>query len=217
MNLILLGAPGSGKGVQAEIIINQYKLAHVSTGNILRKEIAEKSELGLEAKPYMDKGQLVPEELILRILGKELASERCSQGFILDGVPRTIVQAEALDKILAAQGKKIDRAVYLEVCEETLVRRLTNRRTCLACGKVFNLIGQPSKVEGICDACGGKLVQRDDDTETTVRKRFVEYENKTKPLLTYYAQKGLLFKVNGDQSKDVVFKLVSEELDGLSK
>ncbi len=217
MNLILLGAPGSGKGVQAEIIIENYKLAHVSTGNILRKEISEGTELGLEAKPYMDKGMLVPEELILRILGKELASERCSNGFILDGVPRTIVQAEALDKILTEHGKVIDRAIYLEVGENTLVGRLTNRRTCLACGKVFNLVGQPPKVEGICDSCGGKLIQRDDDTEATVRKRFVEYENKTRPLLEYYSRKGLLFTVNGDQPKTQVFSLVTKELDSLRK
>ena len=212
VNLVLLGAPGSGKGVQADIILKSLKLAHVSTGNILRKELSEGSDIGLEAKSYMEKGLLVPEEVIIRIVEKELASDRCANGFVLDGVPRTIFQAEMLDKIMVKLGKTLDMAISLDVTEETLVKRLTNRRTCVNCGRVFNLIGQPPKVAGQCDDCQRELIQRADDNEETVRKRFVEYELKTKPLLNFYQNKGILFTLNGELDKQFVFEQIRAEL-----
>lgn len=218
LNLILLGAPGSGKGVQCEFLLKHYGLVHISTGNILRQEVTAGSDLGIEAKSYMDKGLYVPDELIFRILEKELANERCSKGFILDGVPRTLSQAEALDDIMTKQGKTLSKAINLEVREQTLISRIVNRRSCLKCGRVYNLIGMPPKNHGKCDDCQTDLFHRADDNEETVRKRFAEYESKTKqPLVDYYTQKGILLSLDGEIRKEDLFQMICNNLDMSNK
>jgi adenylate kinase len=209
----LLGAPGSGKGVQAELIVENYKITHVSTGNILREAVEKKTDLGQQALKYMKEGLLVPDELIIQILEKELESPRCERGFVLDGVPRTIVQAEALDKSLRKKNKSVDRVIYLEVAEETLVKRLTNRRTCVKCGRVYNLLNATPQKQGVCDTCGGILIQRVDDKEETVRKRFTVYEEQTRPLLDFYERRKNFVKIQGDRDKQVVFGEIKLALD----
>lgn len=217
-NLILLGAPGSGKGVQCEFLLKHYGLAHISTGNILRQEVAAESDLGIEAKLFMDKGLYVPDELIFRILEKELASKKCSKGFILDGVPRTLAQAEALDDIMTKQNKSLSKAINLEVREQTLVSRIVNRRSCLKCGRVYNLIGMPPKTAGKCDDCQTDLFHRADDNEETVRKRFAEYESKTKqPLVDFYTRKGILLSLDGEIRKEDLFQMICNNLDMSNK
>ena len=209
----MLGAPGSGKGVQGDLIVRNYKIAHVSTGNILREAVEKKTELGQQALRFMEKGLLVPDDLIIQILEKELESPWCEQGFVLDGVPRTIIQAEALEKSLISRNKTIDRAIYLEVAEDTLVKRLTNRRTCVKCGRVYNLLNAPPKKQDICDNCKGALIQRIDDKEETVRKRFLVYEEQTQPLLEFYKKRNILIKIHGDRDTQDVFSEIRVELD----
>lgn len=213
MQLILLGPPGSGKGVQGDLIVNRYKIPHVSTGNILRKSVEEKTKLGQEALSYMEKGLLVPDSIIIKILESELDSPRCKSGFVLDGVPRTIPQAESLENGLKIRKRPIDRVIYLSVEEETLVKRLTNRRTCEKCGRVYNILDHPPQKNGKCDACGGNLIQRVDDREDTVRKRFQVYDSQTKPLLEFYEKRKKLVKFDGDRMMATVFADICAELD----
>ena len=213
MQLVLLGPPGSGKGMQGELIVNQYKLAHVSTGNILRKAIGEKTDLGNKALKYMEKGLLVPDDIIVQILEEELDSPCCKNGFVLDGVPRTIPQAKSLERWLLDRKKPIDRVIYLNVDEDILVKRLTNRRTCVSCGRVYNLMDHPPQNDGQCNVCGGELIQRVDDREDTVRKRFQVYEDQTKPLLEFYKDQNLLVNINGDRMMASVFADIIAELD----
>ena len=198
MNLILLGAPGAGKGTQAEILCKKLGIPSISTGNILRAAIKDGTPTGLKAKSYMDAGKLVPDEVIIGIVGERLAQPDCAKGCILDGVPRTIAQAEAIEKA----GIRIDAVISIEISEEEILRRMSGRRVCEACGASYNLEAVPPKVEGICDNCGGKLIQRKDDTPETVRERLKVYHKETAPLADFYAQRGLLKKVEVADNKE---------------
>ena len=198
MNLILLGAPGAGKGTQAEILCKKLGIPSISTGNILRAAIKDGTPTGLKAKSYMDAGQLVPDEVIIGIVGERLQQADCAKGCILDGVPRTIAQAEAIEKA----GIKIDAVVAIEISEEEILRRMSGRRVCEACGASYNLEAVPPKVEGICDNCGGKLIQRKDDTPETVRERLKVYHKETAPLVDFYAERGLLKRVEVADNKE---------------
>lgn len=208
MNLVLLGAPGAGKGTQASRLVNRFGLAHVSTGDILRKAVADRTVLGTTAKEYMDKGELVPDLVVIGLVKDRLAQDDTANGFILDGFPRTIEQADALDTMLAEVGRPLDAVVSITVDPAALVQRLTARRTCRSCGTIFNLLASPPADESACDACGGELYQREDDTVETVTNRLTVYERSTAPLIDYYRRKGLLREVNGDRSPDEVFTAI---------
>ena len=198
MNLILLGAPGAGKGTQAEILCKKLGIPSISTGNILRAAIKDGTPTGLKAKSYMDAGQLVPDEVIIGIVGERLQQADCARGCILDGVPRTIAQAEAIEKA----GIQIDAVVAIEISEEEILRRMSGRRVCEACGASYNLEAVPPKVAGICDNCGGKLIQREDDTPETVKARLAVYHKETEPLVDFYNQRGLLKAVEVADNKE---------------
>jgi len=208
MNVMLLGAPGAGKGTQAAKLIERYGLAHISTGDILRKAVADQTPLGLEAKSYMDKGELVPDEVVIGLVRERLQQPDTDAGFILDGFPRTVVQAEALDGVLAGLGKRLDAVITVDVDKDALITRLTARRTCTACGKIFNVVTQPESASGVCLECGGELMQRDDDTVETVTNRLDVYERSTLPLIGYYRDAGLLRSVDGNLPVDDVFAQV---------
>ncbi len=215
MNLILLGAPGAGKGTQAKLIVEKYGIPQISTGDMLREAVAKGTELGKKAKEYMDKGELVPDEIVIGIVKERLQQPDCEKGFILDGFPRTLKQAEELDKMLEELGKKIDAVINVSVPEEEVVKRIVNRRTCKNCGAVYHLIYNPPKEEGKCDKCGGELYQRDDDKEETVRARYKVYKEQTEPLIEYYSKKGLLYNVDGTKSIEEVFEEIQKILDKL--
>ncbi len=200
MNIIFLGPPGAGKGTQAKILVEKYGIPQISTGDMLREHVANGTELGTKAKEYMEKGQLVPDEIILSMVKERLSQPDAQKGFILDGFPRTVAQAEALDKMLDEMGKKIEFVLALIVPDEELVTRLTGRRTCKKCGMMYHIKFKPPKVEGKCDACGGELYQRPDDNEETVRNRLKVYHEQTAPLIEYYRNKGVLFEVDGNKS-----------------
>jgi len=200
MNIIFLGPPGAGKGTQAKVLVEKYGIPQISTGDMLREHVAKGTELGLKAKEYMEKGQLVPDEIILSMVKERLSQDDAQKGFILDGFPRTVAQAEALDKILEEMGKKIEYVLALIVPDEELVTRLTGRRTCKNCGMMYHIKFKPPKVEGKCDVCGGELYQRPDDNEETVRNRLKVYHEQTAPLIEYYRKKGVLFEVDGNKS-----------------
>lgn len=195
MNLILLGAPGAGKGTQAEVICNTLHIPAISTGNILREAIKNQTALGLEAKSYMDGGKLVPDEIVINILKERLQQDDCQNGFILDGFPRTVPQAEALDQM----NIRIDRVIDIEVPDEKIAARLSGRRVCESCGASYHTLYKPSKQEGVCDACGGKTVQRKDDHPDTVRERLRVYHEQTEPLIDYYTKTGKLVVVEGQE------------------
>jgi adenylate kinase len=205
MNIMLLGAPGAGKGTQAAKLIDAYGFAHISTGDILRKSVANKTPLGMAAKGYMDKGELVPDMVVIGLVKARLQEPDAEAGFILDGFPRTVVQADALGTALDELGKKLDAVISIEVEKDALVERLTARRTCKQCGAIFNVVSQPETANGVCPACGGELMQRDDDTVATVTNRLDVYERSTAPLIAYYAEKGLLCPINGNRAADDVF------------
>ena len=196
MNLILLGAPGAGKGTQAEILVKQLSIPAISTGNMLREAIANGTDLGRKAKQYMDEGNLVPDELILGIVAERVAQPDCQNGFILDGVPRTLAQAEALEE----KGVKIDHVVSIEVEDSTIIGRMGGRRVCSKCGASYHVVANPPRVEGVCDACGGELIIRKDDAPETVSKRLQVYHASTEVLKDFYAKLGRLHTVNGSQS-----------------
>ena len=214
MNVMLLGAPGAGKGTQAAKLIERYGLAHISTGDILRKAVADQTPLGLEAKSYMDKGELVPDEVVIGLVRERLQQPDADAGFILDGFPRTVVQAEALDGVLAGLGKTLDAVITVDVDKDALITRLTARRTCTRCGAIFNVISQPESASGRCSACGGALMQRDDDTIETVTNRLDVYERSTLPLIGYYREAGLLRSVDGNRSPEDVFAQVQTIVEG---
>ncbi len=197
MKIIMLGAPGAGKGTQAKMIAEKYGIPHVSTGDIFRANIKEGTELGKEAKGYMDKGQLVPDELTVRILLDRVAKDDCANGYVLDGFPRTIPQAEVLDEALAKLGDKVDYAVDVDVPDENIVRRMGGRRACVTCGATYHIEHVPPKKEGICDKCGSELILRDDDKPETVKNRLDVYHKQTQPLIDFYNKKGILHTVDG--------------------
>ncbi|MBO5094360.1 MAG: adenylate kinase [Lachnospiraceae bacterium] len=210
MKIIMLGAPGAGKGTQAKMIADRYGVPHVSTGDIFRANIKEGTELGKEAKTYMDKGLLVPDELTVKILLDRVAKDDCKDGYVLDGFPRTIPQAEVLDKALTELGDAIDYAIDVDVPDENIINRMSGRRACLACGATYHIEHIPPKQEGICDRCGKELVLRDDDKPETVKKRLGVYHEQTQPLIDFYTKKGILKAVDGTvDMKDVFAAIVA--------
>jgi adenylate kinase len=213
MKLVMLGAPGAGKGTQATLISQKYCVSHISTGDILRDAVERKTQLGMQAKNYMDAGQLVPDELVINIVKERLSERDCENGFILDGFPRTVTQAEVLQNVLEKVSKKLDMVLDIEVDEDELIRRLTQRRQCQNCGKIYHLFYNPPKVDGVCDKCGGKLYQRDDDKESAIKKRLEEYLNKTQPLISYYKKLGLLRVIDGKKPTDQVFSDIKIALE----
>ncbi|PKL74272.1 MAG: adenylate kinase [Candidatus Melainabacteria bacterium HGW-Melainabacteria-1] len=215
MNIVLLGAPGAGKGTQAEKIIASYGVAHVSTGDILRSAVKAGSPLGLEAKRYMDAGELVPDLVVIGLVKSRIAEPDADNGFILDGFPRTAGQALALDGALRDMDRHLDAVISIDVDRDELVRRLTSRYTCRDCGKVYNVLANPPRTAGVCDACSGELYQRDDDNETTVRNRLATFDTSTAPLVSYYRDKGILHEIDGDRPVEAVFADVRSVLDGL--
>ena len=208
MKIIMLGAPGAGKGTQAKKIADKYQIPHISTGDIFRANIKEGTELGKKAKSYMDQGQLVPDELTLELIMDRFQNPDCKNGYVLDGFPRTIPQAEALTEALAKKGETIDYAINVEVPDENIINRMGGRRACLACGSTYHIVYAPTRVEGICDRCGEKLVLRDDDKPETVKNRLNVYHNQTQPLIEYYTRQGKLAEVDGTQSMEDVFNAI---------
>lgn len=205
MKIIMLGAPGAGKGTQAKQIAEEYGIPHISTGDIFRANIKNGTELGNKAKAYMDKGELVPDELTCDLVVDRIAADDCKEGFVLDGFPRTIPQAEALEKALEAKGEKMDYAIDVDVPDENIIGRMSGRRACLNCGATYHIISIPPKVEGVCDVCGESLVQRDDDKEETVKNRLNVYHEQTQPLINFYQERGILRSVDGTRSMGDVF------------
>ncbi len=212
MKIIMLGAPGAGKGTQAKKIAEKYKIPHISTGDIFRANIKNGTELGKKAKTYMDQGALVPDELVVDLVVDRVAQDDAKNGYVLDGFPRTIPQAEALDKALEAISEKVDYAINVEVPDENIINRMSGRRACVACGGTYHIKYIPTKVEGICDACGGELILRDDDKPETVKKRLDVYHEQTQPLIDYYTGKGILKEVDGTQDMEDVFAAITDIL-----
>jgi len=208
MRLVFLGAPGAGKGTQAKRLVEKYGIPQISTGDLLRAAVAAGTALGKEAKSYMDRGELVPDSVVLGMVKERLSQDDCKKGFILDGFPRNVAQAEALDKMLAEMIMPLDIALNLDVPFDDLMKRLTGRRTCKSCGQMYNVYYSPSKVEGKCDKCGGELFQRDDDKEETIKKRLDVYRAQTEPLIDYYSKKGILKSVSGTGSIDEIFNSI---------
>lgn len=205
MRLVLLGAPGAGKGTQAKKLIEKYGIPQISTGDILRKAVSDGTPLGKEAKSYMDKGELVPDKVVIGLIEDRLKQADCKKGFILDGFPRNIAQAETLDGMLNNLNMPIDSALSVDVPKDDLMKRLTGRRTCKSCQQMYNVYFSPPKKDGVCDKCGGELFQRDDDKEETIRKRLDVYDAQTAPLMDYYKRKGILKSVMGVGSIDEIF------------
>lgn len=213
MKIIMLGAPGAGKGTQAKLIAEKYSIPHVSTGDIFRANIKDGTQLGKEAKEYMDQGLLVPDELTVKILLDRVAKKDCKDGYVLDGFPRTIPQAEVLDEALKELDDQVDFAINVDVPDENIIRRMGGRRACLACGATYHTEYIPPKSEGICDVCGKELVLRDDDKPETVKNRLKVYHKQTQPLIDFYQKKGILKSVDGTVSMDEVFAAITAILD----
>jgi len=212
MRLVLLGAPGAGKGTQAKKLIEKYGMPQISTGDLLRAAVSAGTPLGKEAKSVMDKGELVPDRIVLGMVEERLKQDDCKKGYILDGFPRNTAQAEALDKMLAALNMSLSAALSVDVPFDDLMKRLTGRRTCKACGQMYNMYFKPPAKEGTCDKCSGELFQRDDDKEATIKKRLEVYNAQTAPLIDYYGKKGILKAVSGTGNIDDIFKKVCEVL-----
>ena len=208
MKIIMLGAPGAGKGTQAKMLAAKYDIPHISTGDIFRANIKNGTELGAKAKEYMDKGLLVPEELVVDLIMDRFKADDCKNGYILDGFPRTIPQAEALDKALTAVGESIDYAINVEVPDENIVNRMSGRRACVGCGATYHIKYSPTKVEGKCDTCGAELIIRDDDKPETVLNRLNIYHEQTQPLIDYYSAKGVMKEVDGTVDMNDVFDAI---------
>ena len=213
MKIIMLGAPGAGKGTQAKMLSERYGIPHISTGDIFRMNIKNNTELGQKAKGYMDAGQLVPDELVVDLVVDRIKAKDCMKGFILDGFPRTIPQAEALDYALNNQNQKIDYAINVDVPDENIIKRMSGRRACVGCGATYHLVYNPTKTEGVCDVCGEKLILRDDDKPETVQKRLDVYHEQTQPLIDYYNKKEVILTVDGTQDIDVVYDEITKVLD----
>ncbi|MGN0347689.1 MAG: adenylate kinase [Lachnospiraceae bacterium] len=212
MKIVMLGAPGAGKGTQAKMIAEKYSVPHISTGDIFRANIKNGTELGKEAKTYMDKGALVPDELTVRILLDRVAQPDCVNGYVLDGFPRTIPQAEVLDAELTKLNEKIDYAINVEVPDENIIKRMSGRRACVTCGATYHVEHIPPKKEGICDKCGSELILRDDDKEETVKNRLSVYHEQTQPLIDFYNNKGVLKNVDGTVEMMQVFEAITKIL-----
>ena len=212
MKVIMLGAPGAGKGTQAKKIAAKYNIPHISTGDIFRANIKNGTELGKKAKTYMDQGLLVPDELVVDLVVDRVNQEDCQNGYVLNGFPRTIPQAEALDQALKTLGQKMDYAIDVDVPDENIVRRMGGRRACVGCGATYHLEYAPTKVEGICDVCGKELILRDDDKPETVQKRLNVYHDQTQPLIDYYTKAGILKTVDGTVDIEEVFQAITEIL-----
>jgi adenylate kinase len=217
MNIVLLGAPGAGKGTQASILTEKLKLAHIASGDLFRQALSKGTPLGLQAKSYMEKGQLVPNEITIKMVLERITSPDCQGGIMLDGFPRNVEQAEALDKALENQNKAIDYAVYIKVSEEELLKRLTGRWICRGCQAPYHEISSPSKVKGICDKCGGELYQRADDNTETIKKRLEVFFAETAPLIEYYSKAGKLIEVKGEGSMEEISQRIITALQSKSK
>lgn len=215
MNLVLMGLPGAGKGTQAERIVEKYDIPHISTGDMFRAAIKDGTELGLQAKSFMDKGELVPDEVTIGIVRERLSKDDCKKGFLLDGFPRTVAQAEALENILADLDRRINYVINIQVDKDILMERLTGRRICKNCGATYHLVFNPPAEEGKCDRCGGELYQRADDNEETVQNRLDVNLKQTQPLLDFYEDKGYVRNIDGQQDINKVFVDVDELLGGL--
>jgi len=216
MNIVLLGAAGAGKGTQAAKLVEAYGLTHISTGDIFRKNVTEGTPLGLEAKRYMDDGKLVPDSVVISMVKDRLAQADCANGFMLDGFPRTLPQAEALDVALAEMGAKLDAVVSIDVPRDVLMARLTSRRQCRACGRIYNTMGEMPAAEGVCDSCGGEVYQRDDDNIEAATKRLNDFDAVTSALVPYYGAQGLLKAVDGNRAVDAVFADIMAALSGVA-
>ncbi len=214
MNLLIMGPPGAGKGTQAEVLVKELSITHISTGDMFRAAIAEGTEMGKKAKSYMDKGELVPDEVVIGMVKDRLSQPDCKKGFLLDGFPRTVEQAKALDATLDSLGIKMDGVVNIVVPLEKLMARLTGRRVCRGCGASYHVLFNPPKTEGVCNTCAGELYQRSDDNEESVGTRLKAYEDNTKPLIDYYDAKGVLLNINGDQD---IKKVLEDILAALKK
>ena len=212
MKIIMLGAPGAGKGTQAKKIAEKYQIPHISTGDIFRANIKNGTELGKKAKTYMDQGLLVPDELTCDLVVDRVKQEDCKNGYILDGFPRTIPQAESLDEALGQMGESLDYAINVDVPDEHIVNRMSGRRACVGCGATYHMVYAPTKKEGVCDVCGAELILRDDDKPETVQKRLSVYHEQTQPLIDYYKGKGILKDVDGTKDMDVVFQAITDIL-----
>lgn len=214
LNLILLGAPGAGKGTQAQFIKEKYFLPQISTGEILREARQNRTPMGVKAEEFMKKGQLVPDDVVIGIVDDRLKQEDCANGFLLDGFPRTVAQADALANLLGKSGKNISHVLSIDVPENELLVRLTGRRTCAKCGAGYHVSFAPPKKEGICDKCGGNLVQREDDSEATIRNRLVVYRQQTEPLIGYYKERKMLVAIDGQKHVDAVRAQIESVLAG---
>jgi adenylate kinase len=212
MNIILLGPPGAGKGTQAKRLIDKYGIPQISTGDMLRAALKQGTPLGLEAKKYMDKGELVPDSVVVGLVKERIQKDDCRNGYMLDGFPRNVSQAETLDKMLSELGHKIDHVVNIDVPKEELIGRLTGRRTCRNCGGGFHVMFDPPKKAGVCDKCSGELYQRDDDNETTVKSRLDVYDKQTKPLTDYFEKQGKVRNIPGVGQMDEIFVLITKVL-----
>ena len=213
MKIIMLGAPGAGKGTQAKKLAEKYGIPHISTGDIFRANIKNGTELGKKAKVYIDQGLLVPDELVVDLVVDRFKNADCKKGYVLDGFPRTIPQAEALDEALSKNGENVDFAIEVDVADELIINRMAGRRACLSCGATYHIVNIPPKKEGICDVCGKELVLRDDDKPETVKKRLAVYHEQTQPLIDYYAAKGILRSVDGTKSMEDTFHEIVQILE----
>jgi adenylate kinase len=213
MRLVLLGAPGGGKGTHAKKLVDKYGIPQISTGDILRAAVAKGTPLGKEAKSYMDKGELVPDSVVIGLVKERIAQDDCKKGYILDGFPRNTAQAETLDRVLTGMGSPLDTALLIDVDKDVLMKRLTGRRTCKNCQQMYNVYFSPPKKEGTCDKCGGQLFQRDDDKEDTIKKRLDVYDAQTAPLINYYKERRILRTVKGIGSIDEIFRNVCAILE----
>ena len=210
--VVLLGPPGAGKGTQASGIVEKYSICHISTGDIFRANIKQGTPLGLKAKSYIDKGELVPDELTCDLVEDRIMQDDCKNGYLLDGFPRTVFQAEHFDKFLASKGEALDDVIDIQVPDSVIIPRAAGRRVCRNCGKPYHVTNMPPKVEGVCDVCGGEVYQRADDAEETVRNRLEVYAKQTAPLAEYYKKANILKAVNGDQEMDKVFADICKAL-----